>query len=393
MNKRNNRPFSYDEWWDFVEQAEMKRNIYYTPMDVADKTDKIYEMQQIIRRNRGVGVSLLRKYTTEPKKGKQVFLIRHTKHKTLVWPAIIADADTAKRVWIDKVGKAHLTGEQVPLRRFEVIGAHTWRGKWGDPTGTNYAQDVKWSLHGINDVTSMAVKSITSAKQLATMKPPAAQDYWNNIIPDLWWNLVWGGKTLYATPRDKIALLQLKHRNLWVAKHGGCDNTTCNAHGCIQEESQLHLWECQIIQRDFWRIIKQDMRHLGFVPEDEISYWILGVTKKDEHTGRPMRSLPNEEAGIVCIAWRALYAEIVKRRLEGGALNLKEARYKTWRMVLARVKAYGARWRKWYRRQQGHTHPKTFPQAHQQHALIELDDHANFEINDKLPALVKRCRE
>ena len=241
--------------------------------------------------------------------------------------------------------------------------------------------------------TGLNGKPITSAKQLATMKPPAAQDYWNNKIPDLWWNLVWGGKTLYATPRDKIAQLQLKHRNLWVAKHGGCDNTTCNAHGCTQEESQLHLWECQIIQRDFWRIIKQDMRHLGFVPEDEITYWILGVTKKDEHTGRPMRSLPNEEAGIVYIAWRALYAEIVKRRLEGGALNLKEARYKTWRMVLARVKAYGARWRKWYRRQQGHTHPKTFPQAHQQHALIELDDHANFEINDKLPALVKRCRE
>ena len=62
-------------------------------------------------------------------------------------------------------------------------------------------------------------------------------------------------------------------------------------------------------------------------------------------------------------------------------------------MVLARVKAYGSKWRKWYRRQQGHTHPKDFPRAHQQHVLIELDNHANFKVNDKLPDLVKRCSE
>jgi hypothetical protein len=49
----------------------------------------------------------------------------------------------------------------------------------------------------------------------------------------------------------------INYRGAWVqsgrgmplAQHGGCDHTTCAATGCNNQESQLHLVECPIINR------------------------------------------------------------------------------------------------------------------------------------------------
>ena len=196
-----------------------------------------------------------------------------------------------------------------------------------------------------------------------------------------------GSEVNVRHPRDKTAQSQLKHRNLWVAKSGGCADTKCKAQGCSHEESQEHLWECQQIQRGFWEPLWGSLERMNLNPKKEATYAILGVTgvRKD-------KSINREEAGIIHMAWRTLYAQTVKTKLEGGYLDLPEALYKTLRLTLSRVKAYGHKWQAWYRRQAGRTKPKTFPEEHQQHALITLDDSANYVISDELLREVTQAR-
>ena len=129
------------------------------------------------------------------------------------------------------------------------------------------------------------------------------------------------------------------------------------------------------------------MERMGLNPKKEATYAILGITgtRKD-------KSINREEAGVIQMAWRTLYAQTVKTKLEGGHLNLPEAVYKTLRLTLSRVKAYGNKWQTWYRRQAGRTKPKTFPEEHQQHALITLDDSANYVVSDELLNEVQQAR-
>ena len=216
------------------------------------------------------------------------------------------------------------------------------------------------------------------------MKPPPAQEVWDQKLGPSRWDKIWGARAMYSTPRDKAAQLKLQHRNLWVAKNGGCSDTTCKAPGCQHEESQEHLWTCQIIQQEFWGPILEDMRNLGMNPSSEAAYGILGIHRSHRAT--------KEELGVLQMAWRNLYAQSVKTKLEEGEMDLPLAVYKTWRLVLSRVQAHGNLWRRWFLKQTGHIRPKIFPLQHRKHKLIELDEEANYKVNPKLGKIVEEAR-
>ena len=126
---------------------------------------------------------------------------------------------------------------------------------------------------------------------------------------------------------------------------------------------------------------------MGLAPKPDHRYAILGIEGATKHTG-----IDREEAGVLQIAWRCLYAQSVKTKLEGGQLNLEEAVYKTLRLTLARVIAHGNKWRNWYRRQAGHTSPKTFPLEHQEKVLITFDACARFTVSELLKTEVTNAR-
>ena len=67
----------------------------------------------------------------------------------------------------------------------------------------------------------------------------------------------------------------------------------------------------------------------------------LGV----QANGKP---LTPEQATVVVIAWRTLYAADVHARLNDKSMNLGNAFSQMTRLVLSRVKAHGAKWRAWY---------------------------------------------
>ena len=126
------------------------------------------------------------------------------------------------------------------------------------------------------------------------------------------------------------------------------------------------------------------MRNLEMNPSSEAAYSILGIHRGHRAT--------KEELGVLQMAWRNLYAQSVKTKLEEGEMDLPLAVYKTWRLVLSRVQAHGNLWRRWFLKQTGHIRPKIFPLQHRKHKLIELDQEANYKVNPKLGKIVEEAR-
>ena len=160
------------------------------------------------------------------------------------------------------------------------------------------------------------------------MKAPECANKWNEKLgrSDLDWDKIWKQKSMYTSPRDKTQIMRLQRRNLWVAQHGGCDHTTCAATGCRQQESQLHLIECPIINRGFWKPLCEHINALGLQAENSPTFWITGTLGNGEQTD-------GESWAMVTWAWRSLYACTTKTHLEGVKLNLKVALMLTFRYV------------------------------------------------------------
>ena len=199
------------------------------------------------------------------------------------------------------------------------------------------------------------------------------------------WKGIWGIKPKFATPRDIVARLKAQHRNLHVAKHGGYPSTTCTAQGCHDEESQLHLVECQHINAGFWVKIEKLLETLGLPAENHPSFWILGELQNG-------RIACAETQGILCLAWRALYAETVKAHLDDQPLRIQHAYFHTVRYVISRAKAYGQKWKTWYNAQRYHHNDRLFPEKHRKHAIIKLDERANYTIHRELEPEFQRAR-
>ena len=106
---------------------------------------------------------------------------------------------------------------------------------------------------------------------------------------------------------------------------------------------------------------------------------ILGVTGHD-------KVVCNEGAAILALAWRCLYAELVKSRIDDKRPNLETALKRTVAMLIGRVTAYGEKWRLWFLKQQHTTTSKKVPMKHRDFKLVTVDENAEYEIN---PALME----
>ena len=72
--------------------------------------------------------------------------------------------------------------------------------------------------------------------------------------------------------------------------------------------------------------------------------WLLGMKADGSRVSR-------EEAAIIFWAWRCLYAEVGSARVGNQHMNPSKAYANLTRMAYTRVKAYGAKWYRWYSRQ------------------------------------------
>ena len=140
------------------------------------------------------------------------------------------------------------------------------------------------------------------------------------------------------SPRDQIAWLKIQHRNLWVAASGWMHGSTkCSAAGCNEEEKQEHLVRCPVIRSEFWDKVAALMGRLTMNAGSTDLKWLLGIKEDGIKVGK-------EEAAMIFWAWRNLYAEVTRARIEGKQLNLKTAYENFVRMAFTGVVAYGAKW-------------------------------------------------
>ena len=91
-----------------------------------------------------------------------------------------------------------------------------------------------------------------------------------------------------------------------------------------------------------------------------------------------------ETAGILFLAWRCLYAETTRARIEGHPLRLSATYARLVLMIISRLKAQGTKWRRWYSRTHNTTKKKEFPQRYRKRKLIKTEANADFKINQSL---------
>ena len=133
------------------------------------------------------------------------------------------------------------------------------------------------------------------------------------------------------------------------------------------------------------------MQDLGFQgAENNETYWI-GC----QRTGGPNEVVSREEYDMIAMAWRSLYAETVKARMDDNALNMKRAVWTWARLTLSRVNAYGNKWYKWYVGQRLWQQKKTklIPEHHRKYLLIEFGPHGDYYISTKLRKLFTDTRD
>ena len=81
--------------------------------------------------------------------------------------------------------------------------------------------------------------------------------------------------------------------------------------------------------------------------------------------------------------------------MDDVALNLKQAVWIWARLTLSRVKAYGAKWYKWYvgQRLWQQSKSKVIPEEYRTYTLIEFGPQGDYCISSKLRKLFQETRD
>ena len=194
------------------------------------------------------------------------------------------------------------------------------------------------------------------------------------LIP---WSKVWGIKSFHATPRDQVTWLKLMHRNIYLAPHkDDPDDTACPL--CGQHQNQLHLTKCPNIRQKYWDPIITLMTKMGLPGYTHRSAFLaVGRLSDTQVVGK-------NHSGILFLAWRCLYAELVRGRVENVTPDLKTTYKRVIMMNISRLKYYGEKWLRWARKNT-HTGNNSYnsyiPERHRDKQVLEQYAHGEYEIN------------
>ena len=160
-------------------------------------------------------------------------------------------------------------------------------------------------------------------------------------------------------------------------------DTGCRA--CGEKESQLHLITCDILREEFWSRLFRLMTELEITePEDETAFMITGQFNEKQ-------TIDNKMSVIIFIAFRCLYAEIVRSREEQSLLDLDKAYTRTISMIVGRVRAYGQKWKRWANKAKNRE--EGIPQKHANKGLLEFEADGSHEIAPRLLEELKTTEE
>ena len=227
----------------------------------------------------------------------------------------------------------------------------------------------------------LSIRQMSRAKPYKEMGKPGYTEEWEKRLQTkIDWKEIWKTKLCYCNPRDYLTFQKLRHRNLWVAKTNKEGSVKCL--WCDEEESMLHLAECTKIKEGFWDYMLQKMGECGQNVENTSAFVVLGH----------QRNLKNKQEirSWLAIAWRKLYANIVRARIENEAPNLETARKETLALLQSRISAYGQRWRSLYLR-------KRYQQENEwevsnkwnKRSLVVIDRDGKYRIKESLCKIMR----
>ena len=113
------------------------------------------------------------------------------------------------------------------------------------------------------------------------------------------------------------------------------------------------------------------------------AFCALGRT--DQHT-----VVDKNYSGVLFLAWRCLYAELVRGRVEDVKPVIKNAYRRTLIMLVTRLTAYGEKWLRWVRKNRETGNKSRIPKRHQDKKLIKQDVDGNYTINPRILAEIER---
>ena len=388
------------EWRNWVESIEIqKTGVRPTNHFIITRADWMYNATLQIPND---AVRALRRALRKPQPIGNSYLVREGEDPI---PVQFNERGQTEVIWIDAVGVGHPTQTIAPPPhyfgpRYQRTAATMWIEKRGDveltprwvgPTTSDFPLNQYWTVGSTTlSLPEWTIKELTRARAYHKAKAPTAQITWTARLGPIKWPLVWKIKSFFCSPRDELTWLKLQHRNLWVANRDpSISDPTCNARGCTDAESMMHLASCRFIQWDFWMPLLKIMETIGMRTRRNpngsanLPFLILGQIEYTKH-------VDTEEAGILFLAWRCLYAEIIKARLENTHLHTRKAYARTLQLLISRLKANGTFWYKWYSRTKGTTHPKQFPKKYQNRKLLKTNNTAQFRIN---PIILKELHK
>ena len=93
--------------------------------------------------------------------------------------------------------------------------------------------------------------------------------------------------------------------------------------------------------------------------------------------------------GIVLLAWRCLYAEVVSADEEGRRCNPKAVLLRTLTMVRTRLIAYGKRWKRWSSGNRLTSRKCVIPLRHRKKQLFECDASGIYSLHPKIAEAIE----
>ena len=114
-------------------------------------------------------------------------------------------------------------------------------------------------------------------------------------------------------------------------------------------------------------------------------FWVAGRISKDEYVDK-------EGAGVLFLAWRCLYADVVQARINDRSLRLRHTYARLILMTISRLKANGQKWYQWYSRIRKIRQQRTkyFPKRFRTRKLVRTERDASYTIN---PILYKEFED
>ena len=271
---------------------------------------------------------------------------------------------------IDAVGKTHRTGERACILDMDVHKIAWWGDRVQGPLNSTFPLTEGWVV-GEESVKlhEVTVKDTYREFVRRKFKPATAQEGWDSRLGvQIPWSRAWRCSGCYSSPRDRLTMMKLMRRNLFTAARNPDTDGLCLM--CHQPENQQHLVECDSIFRHYWGPLIRLMRQSGFTvplfrPEVNAMLTTFRVTDTTV-VGR-------EQASVIEMGWRCLYAALVRTRVDGTPLTLQHAVLRCMRMLHSRVTAYGRKWELWMIRQRGkrEADQKRIPRRYQKRAFIK----------------------